>query len=463
MTIQDKDYSFFRSYVKGEAFFGFWGVVSSALSVLISFLIISHLDVYKYGLYLLVISFYSLISGWTVNVLSEIIFNDIARYLAEKKEREAKRLYLEDSLIRIFLAVIICVIVFWGANLISNYYGKDIASFVRSISFMFVINATYLSMKNLFNLKMYFGTMSFRPVVFKILKCSLIVFFISWGEFGVREALLSYVWASFFSMVLFMPLFWPIYKQWSAVVTARGKIIFLDILKKHGKWSVFNQIISSSVADLKPWFIKVFVNTEGVAIFSVAETIFGAVKIFFPISTLSALLPKELVDKKRMGNILLRGTKYLTIYGLLLGAGSFVVLPPVIKFFFPQYVESIGIFQFLLIILPLLSFRSIASGFLVALRQQRFLFFVSLLKIFLTLLLSGVLVYLWGVWGMALQRILISVFLGGIMYFYLLKKENLFSLWKNLFWFDQEDKIFIKKIWGQCLAVCKGKFFNQRK
>jgi O-antigen/teichoic acid export membrane protein len=213
------------------------------------------------------------------------------------------------------------------------------------------------------------------------------------------------------------------------------------------------------ISNIRPWLIKVFVNTEAVAVFSVAQSFFEAIKTFMPNSTLSTLIPFEINDKEKSSNILVRGTKYLVIISLIFALAGLLIASPIVSFVFPQYKASIPLFQLFLLVLPIVSFRMMAVTFLVALRRQKFLFFASSIEIPIAFLSSVVLLYLFGVWGMVLQRIFITLIMGGLMYTYLLKQEYSNYRWKNLFTFNQEDKIFIKKIWGHCLNLYKGKNF----
>ena len=456
MAELEEKHSFLKTYIKGEALFGFWNIANKGITAINILLIISFLDVYKYGVYLLIMSFYTLVADIFLAPLQETIFNDISRYVADKKESSAKKLYLENFIIRMILAFLSCLFVFLGAKIVASYYGYDIADSFRILSVLFIIDAFYTSMRMFLQLKKRFGFISSRPVFHKIFRFIFLISFIYFFGLGVKEALISHILASFMVIIIFLPTFLKEYKPWRKIRAESGMIL-LKIIKTHGKWPVFSTILSGMTSNIRPWLIKVFVNTEAVAVFSVAQSFFEAIKTFMPNSTLSTLIPFEINDKEKSSNILVRGTKYLVIISLIFALAGLLIASPVASFVFPQYKDSIPLFQLFLLVLPIVSFRMMAVTFLVALRRQKFLFFASSIEIPIAFLSSVVLLYLFGVWGMVLQRIFITLIMGGLMYTYLLKQEYNNYRWKNLFTFNQEDKIFIKKIWGHCLNLYKRK------
>ena len=456
MVQLEEKHSFLKSYIKGEAFFGFWNIINKGITAINILLVITYLDVYKYGVYLLIMSFYTLVADIFLAPLQETIFNDISRYVANKRESSAKKLYLENFTIRMTLAFLSCIFVFWGAKIVAGYYGYDIAGSFRILSVLFIIDAFYTSMRMFLQLKKRFDIISFRPVLHKIFRFIFLISFIYFFELGIKEALISHIFASLIVVIIFLPTFLKEYRPWRKIKTESGSIL-LKIIRTHGKWPVFSTILSSLTSNIRPWLIKIFVNTEAVAIFSVAQSFFEAIKTFIPNSTLSTLIPFEINDKKRAGDILVRGTKYLAILGLVFASLGLLIASPIASFAFPQYKSSIPLFQLFLLVLPFASFRMMAVTFLVALRRQKFLFFTSSIEIPIAFLSSVVLLYLFGVWGMVLQRIFITLVMGGLTYTYLLKQEYSDYHWENLFTFDNEDKIFIKKIWGHCLNLYKRK------
>ncbi len=444
MTDQEKNHSFLRSYIRGETLFGFWNLVSKGLGVFVSFLLIAALSVHDYGVFILVLSLYAFAGGFFLDILYDVILSDISRFLGEGKEREAKKLFLENVVVRVTGALFLTVSFFLGAEFIASHYSAESAQFIRIIAPMFLLEALYGSMKMLIEPRLKFSLLAIRPVIYKVLRLGFIVAFIVFSTLGVREALIVHVAASAFTILVVLPSFLRLYAPWRAVVAAEGTILW-PILKTYGRWPVMGQIISQTAANIRPWLIKFFVNTEAVALFSVAESIFGAVKAFLPSSTLAALVPRAVGETTRAASILLRGTKLLTLIAVVLVLGSAVIVPPVIVLALPHYIPSLPLFLTLLLVLPILAFRIMGVTFLVALREQRYLFLVNVTKIVASILLPVILLYFFGVFGMALERILEALIVVILVFWYLLSRYTPKER-RMLYTFDARDFELLRQV-----------------
>jgi O-antigen/teichoic acid export membrane protein len=212
----------------------------------------------------------------------------------------------------------------------------------------------------------------------------------------------------------------------------------------------------SVTVNIRPWLVKFFINTEAVAIYSVAESIFGAVKTLIPTSTLSVLIPAGVSDEKRRERLLLRGTKYYIIAGMILGVLSVVIVPPFVSSFLPDYEPSVPLFILLLLALPFLGFRVVGAQFMIALRKQKFIFAVNIVKIIAGVVLPVVLLYLFGLWGMAIERILVAAIIGAVYYGYLVRSEIDVRDWRTLVTFNAEDRKFVRSAWGFFVTYLRG-------
>jgi len=345
--MSDKNHSFLKSYIKGESLIGFWSVIVKLISAAIAFIVISNLDVFKYGVYILILSGYSFLASLFLKPLQGVIFNDISRFYSEDGKGKAKKLYLEMFKLRIFTGIILSLILFFTANIVASFYDNDIATLIRILSPLFLIDAFYGSMKTFFKVHLRFDLIVFRPIVYKSLKLGIILYFLYFASFGIQEVILAHTIASFVAMLVFIPSFLKLYNPWKNIIVVKEAVLW-QIAKTYGKWPLFSQILSRSVKDVRPWIIKFFVNTEAVAIFSVAESFYGGLKGFFPSTTLTALIPRHISNRKQSEKILIKGTKYLFFITILLAIAGFFIVPFVIKIIFPQYIDSILLFKILL-------------------------------------------------------------------------------------------------------------------
>lgn len=438
--------SFLRSYLKGESLYWFWGLLEKLVTAAGAFFILSELDVYKYGVYILLFSFYSLTAGIFLQPLQEVIFNDMTRFAAAGKIAEAKKLFLENWVGRMIFALFLFLGLFFGADFVARYYDQDVAQLFRLLSVLYLIDVSNTTIRMFLRFKLRFGLVSMRPMLFKVFRLAFILFFLSFFSFGIREALISHLGAAFLATLVFVPAFIKEYRLWSRVKAAAPGFLLWQIISRHGKWSIFGSSLAQLTGNLRPWLIKFFVNTEAVAIFSVAESLYGTVKAFFPDSTLATLIPRKIGDRATAAAILVRGTKYLTLLALLMMASGFFFVPPVIRWLLPHYAVSLPFYQALIILLlPIYAFRTMATTFLVALRRQRFLFFTGSIQIIGEIILSLPLLYLFATWGMVWQRVLLSFIITALLFYNLLRREFPNLSIRQFFSFNRLDKTFLKE------------------
>ncbi len=446
--------SFLKTYLKGEAAFGLWGMVSKGIAGINALLIITNLDIYRYGLYVLIFSFYYIITGFFVRPLSEVVFNDIIRFHKENKLPEAKKLLLENFILRLGVAFIIFLGVFFGANLITRFYGEDLALLFRIISFVFIADAITSTLRVLIQINLRFALLAIRQMLYNGVKFLLLVSFLFFSSLNITEALLAHVIAVFIMTFSFIPLYIRFFRPWRQVESARHSV-FLGMVKTHGKWAFLSQPLMALGNNARPWLIKFFISTEAVALYSVAESLFGAVKSLLPMSTLDTLIPREMSDRARRGALLLRGAKYFFIAGVALAGAGLLMIPLAVYLALPKYESSIPLFLILLIALPFISLRAWAVQFVIALRRQRFIFSSNVLKAALAIISPITLLYLFGIWGMALERILTALIIGTVYYWYLFRFEIDHPNWRALISFTSDDRKFLKKVRVAVVAYLK--------
>lgn len=438
--------SFLKSYFRGESLYWFWGLLEKLVTAAGAFFILSELDIYKYGVYILLFSLYSLTAGIFLQPLQEVIFNDLTRFAAAGKAAEAKRLFLENWIVRMIFSVLLFLGLFFGAGLIARYYDQDIAQLFRLLSVLYFIDVSNTTIRMFLRFKLRFGLVAMRPMLFKVFRLAFILFFLSFFSFGIREALISHLGAAFLATAVFVPFFIREYRPWSRIKAATGKIIIWEIIKRHGKWPLFGSALAQLVSNIRPWLIKFFVNTEAVAIFSVAENLYGTVKAFFPDSTLLTLIPRKIADQTAAAGIFVRGIKYLTVLSLGMVLVGFFLMPPVVEWLLPHYAIALPLFQTLLVLLlPLYAFRSISISLLHAMRRQKFLFFTGTIETVGELALPFPFLYFFSIWGMVWERVLLSYLITLLVFGRLLKKEFSFLSLRQFFSFNRLDKTFLRE------------------
>lgn len=449
--------SFSKSFLKGETSFGFWNVLSKLMGFIASIIVIKYITLYEYGVYQLVLASSGLIGSLFLKLLTDVSLNDIIRFIGEKKESFAKKLFQQYAFFKISIGIISFLIVFWGAEIISTYYDKNIAELFRLVSFLILIDAVYNVMKIVLEIRLKFNAIASRPVVYQFLRISLVIAVLVLFGLNVEKILIVNIVASALATVVFIPLFLKNYNIWKNIDKEKENVL-LSIIKKHGKWSMIRPAIASIPNNIQPWLIKIFVGTEAVGIFNLASMLFATIKSFLPLNTLAYLVPLELSNKERSQKIFSYSIKYITIFSVLLWAVSFVGGYLFIGAILPKYKESLPLFYIMLLSLPFSAFGSVIASFLIAMRKQKYLFVQMISKMIFSTAMFLILLPIFGLIGLAIESILTAVFVSSLILFYLYKiKLGLKVEWNVIFSFKKEDKIFIKNLYMDIRKKFKNK------
>lgn len=441
---EQKRPSFMSSYIRGETTLGLWRLISRGLSGVSGLIILSNLDLFNYGTYILLFAFYMSISSPLFRLLSAPVFNDIVRFIGKGEEAHAKKLFFEIAVVRIVLVSIVALLVwFIGSGIVEHFYGKDVALLIKVVPLLLVSNVFNVLLASLFQARLYFGLLSLRPIILNGLKFVFLVSILLFSSFDIVAVLYAHVTASFLSIIALVPFSFGAYAPWRGLQTTSQSMLW-PIVRAHGKWHMAGQFLSEAVSGVRPWLVKFFVNTEAVAIYSVAENLFGVLKLFFPTSTLTTLLPRHLNNRKNFQDIFLRGTKFLFVAGVCVAILGAIIIPFGVFLFIPQYVSSLKLFWVMLIAFPFVSTRSTSHMFLVALRKQKFLFFMSVISTGAGILFPAIFLQAFGLWGMAFERVTRSVFLSSLYLRYILYKEIAQPLRGTLYTFDASDAVLAR-------------------
>src|SRR3989344_4433310 len=116
--------SFIRTFLRGEISYGFWGGITTAGGLINTFLVISALTIYQYGVFQLLLSSYALLAV-LIGLGGEIVRNDLLRLVGEGKEAAAKKIFLENAAFRLTAGIILWAFVFFNADLFSFRFGPE--------------------------------------------------------------------------------------------------------------------------------------------------------------------------------------------------------------------------------------------------------------------------------------------------------------------------------------------------
>lgn len=437
-------HSFAERFIRGNVLDRSWSLVVTGVGLLTSFLTLTALSIYEFGLYQLVLAAVAFIGTFSVDFFDAVIQSDISRGLAGGRRDESKRLFLEFASVKIGLGIAITITLFFGANLIASAYGGDIGGYIRIISFAVAIRAVR-SVASLFLKAMVSLRAIGATAVEELIKLAVIAGLFATSTLGVREVLLATVLAAAGSLVyLFVP-FAQTYRTTFAAVHIARRSLLAAVIRGYGGLVLFRTATHQAAKPLRPWLIKAFISTEAVALYALAANLVTMIKDFFPLVNVS-LVAWELENPDRLRIIFTRGVKYSLWAGAGAALACLIAVPPLIALVLPKYLPAMPLFLFFLLSLPIHGISQLELALLTALREQRLLtarlfaelgisaaVLVSLLPV-MGILAVGVEVngaLLWRVWY--LQRVM------GRRYPFL--KFDV----RSLFRFDVEDRAIFRR------------------
>lgn len=439
-----KNPSFMGIFLKGEVVSAFWNFLTKSIGLLNTFLTITSLTLYQYGVFQLLLSFSGIPSD-ALNLGSAVVSNEISRAIAEKRQNEAKRIFLEYAIVRSLITIIIWSTVFFGSVYFFRNYDIDFVKDMRIISFLIITEGAFVIMRMLCMIKLQFGIIALRYTINKAVQSSILIYFFIQGNLGLKQLIWSIIIASGISVFCISFKFFKVYFQWQDTDIS-PKVLLWNIFLMYGAWDTVRQLINKVTFRIKPWLIKLFISTEAVAIFSIAETIVTTIQDILPSSTLQSIVPLWIKDKALSIKMFSYGFKYFVFTGIIAALGALFIVPPIVHTFFSKYDQSIPLFYLMLINLPIFAGGIIIGNYLIAFRKQKYIFFLHLLRNFLSITIILITLPLIGLKGLALEFVVVPLIMVTMTYLYTKNQNQGFHFDLGvIFGFNQEDKIFLKK------------------
>ena len=445
-------FSFSHSFIQGEAALGFWAFAKKGVGAVNSFLIISSLSIYQFGVYQLVLAAYSFASDFFHGLFATVTGNDLMRYIGEGREDKAKKLFFEYAAFRLIMGLIPAVALFLLAPKLSFRYGPEAILWARLLAPLFILDAVVPLGILLLKLRLNFKIFSAQPTIQKIVHLGILAYFFFFAQLGIKEIFIAQILAP---AITFLILVGPIinaWRIWQKTAVFSSKMLWI-VIKTYGKWEIPQFLFSDINGRIRPWLIKLFLNTESVGIFGVAYTFVNALKDLLPVRTLGLLVPRKVRDKEYFNRLFLYGTKYYTLMSLVLVIlGSFGV-PLAIYVFFHKYLSSIPLFWLLLPIIVIFAFTKMLNIMLVAQRRQKFIFYQSILQNGLNFLFLIFALPLIGLWGLPLAEVSSSLIIVVAKYIYLKHTKFIDPFpFIRLFAWEERDKIIWRTLKNHLLG-----------
>ncbi len=435
---------FYRKLIVGEVVNSFFIVVTKPLTLINSFVIIGLLSLHDFGVYRLVLSFQSMVSGFSINFLDSLVLNEMNVTHGEKQNGRARYIFKEYVYLKLLVGIALTLGVFFLAEVIGSYYDGAVAMWIRIISFLFVIENIRSLLVIFLQYKLNFFLSSFYSFAYEAVKLILIFLIYTYHTLNVSEVLLLTVFTHL-AIIPFM--LRPVVRGYIQEDRmdegySEKKSLLLELLKKCGSWTISRYYLLNFSQNVRPWIINGFLGTEAVAIFSVALSFLGSLKSFISFNSLKVYLPRELGSEEKLIGIIGRGGRYLTYIYACIFFGGLVAVPLTVYLLFPKYILSLPYFYIISSSMFFFGISTIVGQILYSLRLQRELFFTVLVGLISTAIFSVLLIPFFGLYGVAWEFFFTQFIVFMVSYFFLLQyKPELRITMREVLFFDEYDKI----------------------
>lgn len=394
-----------KTLTRGVAWMSIGATASKAIGVIYVVLILTHLSLYEYGLVELLISIPPLLGFLNLPGLELAAIADMGYEKGRSNLKRMYHIYASYLSIRFILGVAGWSMLFFAAPLVSSYYNEGIADMIRIISFSFLLSPFRSAFMIIFKASLRFKLLaaySFVEELGKLIVLCVALFIFNLGPIAV---IIAYVGADVVALVVFSFLFISTHRK---LFQSQGSLVNwkdpLFILKAHGKWSILASYLGMFGQHIRPWVIKAFLGTEAVGLYGLAVGMYQHTTTLFSVArVVGPILPRYIEQKKKIHQLINGGIKYQILASLLSAVFMVSLFPILINTFFPSYAEAYMLYACLLAALIPTSFTSIFEPTFHALKAQRNLFFASILRLCIVILLLPIALSVFGLYGIALE------------------------------------------------------------
>lgn len=371
-------------------------------------LILNHLTVHEYGITELVTTVVPLLSIFLLPGLNTTLIADMGVEKAKGNMAAVKGMLINFVRLQGIFSVIIWAFVFFGAHFLSVWYGKgDVANLIRIMSFAFLLSPLRTMVQILLRVYLRFFQQSVYSVLEEVFKLCFLTLFFFVFHLRAEGLIAALVLSQAFALICMVPVIVRIDTHlWRAQTT---RFTTFHLLRFHGKWSVFASYVGTFGKNIRPWIIGLFLGTEAVGLYAVVQGLIGHTVSLFPLDqAISSVFPQYVEQKERLHRMINKAIKYQLLGYVFVSVCAALFAPFFITWFFPQYVPAITLFQIMLIMLVSSAFDIIFASVFLAIKAQRNLFFASLYKLALTVILMPLCIHFFGLYGIAYANIVVN-------------------------------------------------------
>lgn len=436
---------FAKKIIASESVISFFNLATKPIAIANSFVIVGFLSIGDFGIYKLVLSFYALISGFSIDFLDNLILNEMSIFHGEKKDKKSRKIFKEYFFFKIFFGFLLTGGVFLFSNIISRHYGAEVSSWIKIISFLFIFDNVKSLLNIFFQFKLKFFISSSYLFFSEVVKILLILLIVKTIGLGISQLLFINVFTSFIMLIFLFIIFLRERNKDNNILSEDEKdyeeILLPGVMKIYGKWAFARHYILNFSQNIRPWIINYFLGTEAVAIFSIAYDFSGNLKSLVSLDSLKTIIPRELGDKEKTKNLFIRGSKYMTYLYIVFFFVGMTAVTILIKIFLSKYNQALPYFYIISSTMFIYGIYTLTGRILYSLRKQKELFLLPLINIISIVVFSILLIPIFGLYGASMEFVITQVAALVVSYLILIKyKPELKIKIEDILFLDNYDK-----------------------
>jgi len=391
--------------------------LSHILTSLLGFVILIYIARYfgeaGFGKYSFAISITALLAIFTNPGIDNLIIREISR-----NKKKANEYVTNAIIIKLPLSFLSFFIIVLTINLMD--YPQD----MKLIVYLFGIYMILSSFTHLFfSLFQAFEKMEYTATVMiieKIILTLLIIFFLTRG-YGLIVLANIYIIAGFVCVVLSL---FIVYKKILPFVGFTYNVSLCKTLFIGSIPFVFNTFFGIIFFHIDTIMLSVLKNDIDVGVYSAAYTPLLAITGIISYMVASALYPvmsrQFMSSKKSLIKYTVLSSKYMTIIGLPIAVGCFLLADRFITLFYvDQYSASVMVFQILALFIPLRLISIITGTLLTSIDMQNMRTISVGLSALVNIILNLGLIYYLGYIGASIATVLSEIFLYFVFIFFI--------------------------------------------
>lgn len=435
--------------VRGVISSSLFSLLSKIIAFLVSLVLFRALSLHEYGTYQLIIATWGFFTVFLFQGLSSLIISEVSKLRAFGDELSANKLI---SGFFIFLALL-CSGLFVAVNAyyIYSLRGVDpsVGLALRVLALTLIVHPFGLLMRLFFAIDHEFIAMNAVTALEDVLKmCAILLVFFIFDDRRAVAVIVCLAGATFFANIAFLPF---VLRRFSVILKTVSRSSFatlVNFVKKQGIWAILQKQVRQVGQNSRIFLVEFILGREALALYSFGEKVVLHISALLPLDdVLIPLLSAEATNRDRVARVFRLGAKCTIWFFAPLSIALLFLVPPMIPFIFPQYVEASTIVRVLALSIPFSGVAMLLSSLFVSYHSQRRLFFLVVIRWLWFFPVGFTLFKIFGLLGVALEYV-ISLLLFNFLRYKDLTRVNpwLVLRWRDLVFITTGDRALLKGV-----------------